>query len=172
MVLEQFAHIKVLFLDVDGVLTDGSVLVTERGEQLRRFSVKDGYAMQLAIKRGLHVAIISGGNSAGVEARLRGLGVKEIHLAVADKQAVLDKLVEQYGVSLDQVAFMGDDIPDLVCMKKVGLAICPLDAVEEVKAAAHYVSPKKGGEGCVREVLEKMLKLQGKWYDAEQLKSI
>jgi len=172
MVLQAFANIKVLFLDVDGVLTDGSVLVTERGEQLRRFSIKDGYAIQLAIKRGLRIAIISGGKSQGVLKRLRGLGVEDVFLGVGDKLTVMQDIMLRYDVALAEVAFMGDDIPDLVCLKQVGLALCPQDAVEEIKAVAHYVSPKKGGEGCVRDVIEKILKLQKKWDDDEHIKSI
>src|SRR5690606_22052314 len=172
MVLQAFANIKVLFLDVDGVLTDGSVLVTERGEQLRRFSIKDGYAIQLAIKRGLRIAIISGGKSQGVLKRLRGLGVDDVFLGVGDKLTVMQDIMLRYDVALAEVAFMGDDIPDLVCLKQVGLALCPQDAVEEIKAVAHYVSPKKGGEGCVRDVIEKILKLQKKWDDDEHIKSI
>lgn len=172
MVLEKFAGIKVLFLDVDGVLTDSSVHVTEAGEQLRRFSVKDGYAIQLAIKRGLRVSIISGGRSQGVMHRFRGLGVKHVCLDVADKLSVMHELVHKYEVGMAEVAFMGDDMPDLACMKEVGLALCPQDAAEEIKAVSHYISPKNGGNGCVREVMEKILKLQHKWYDDDKIKSV
>ncbi|RZF59612.1 KdsC family phosphatase [Sphingobacterium corticibacterium] len=172
MVLQAFANIKVLFLDVDGVLTDGSVLVTEQGEQLRRFSIKDGYAIQLAMKRGLRIAVISGGKSQGVLQRLRGLGVEDVFLGVGDKLTVMRDIILRYKVALTEVAFMGDDIPDLTCLKQVGLPMCPQDAVEEIKAVAHYVSPKNGGEGCVRDVIEKILKLQKKWYDNDHVKSI
>ncbi len=171
MVLRQFAHIKVLLLDVDGVLTDGSVLVTEQGEQLRRFSIKDGYAIQLAIKRGLRICIISGGKSQGVLHRLRGLGVEDIYLGVTDKLALMREIIIRYDVALAEVGFMGDDIPDLACLKQVGLPMCPQDAVEEIKAVARYVSPKNGGEGCVRDVIEKILKLQKKWYHEDNIKS-
>lgn len=172
MVLKQFAGIRVLFLDVDGVLTDGSVHVTEQGEQLRCFSVRDGYAIQLAVKRGLHISAISGGNSRGVWHRLRGLGVEDVYLGVSDKLSLMQELIGRYGVTVEEMAFMGDDMPDLACMKQVGLALCPQDAVEEIKAIAHYVSPKKGGEGCVRDVIEKILKLQQKWDGGDQVKSI
>lgn len=172
MVLQQFAQIKVLFLDVDGVLTDGSVLLTEQGEQLRRFSIKDGYAIQLGIKRGLRIAAISGGKSQGVLHRLRGLGVEDVFLGIADKLTLMREVILRYDVALAEVGFMGDDIPDLECLEQVGLPMCPQDAVEEVKAVAHYVSPKKGGEGCVRDVIEKILKLQKKWYDDDKIKSI
>lgn len=172
MVLEQFAGIKAFFLDVDGVLTDGSVHVTEQGEQLRRFSVRDGYAIQLAVKRGLHIFIISGGKSQGVRHRFRGLGVEEIHLDISDKLPLMQDLIKRYSFDRKEVAFMGDDMPDLACMKEVGLALCPQDAAEEIKAIAHYVSPQRGGEGCVRDVLEKALKLQKKWHNVDQVKSI
>lgn len=172
MVLERFADIKAFFLDVDGVLTDGSVHVTEQGEQLRRFSVRDGYAIQLAVKRGLHIAVISGGRSQGVWHRLRGLGVEDIYLDVSDKLSLMQDLIRRYGIDVKKVAFMGDDMPDLTCMEQVGLALCPQDAAEEIKAIAHYVSPKRGGEGCVRDVLEKALKLQKKWNSDEKIKSI
>jgi len=172
MVLQQFANVKVLFLDVDGVLTDGSVLVTEQGEQLRRFSIKDGYAIQLAVKCGLRICIISGGNSQGVLHRLRGLGVQDVYLGVTDKFAVMQEVALRYDVMLAEVAFMGDDIPDVACMRQAALRLCPQDAVEEVKAVAHYISPKKGGEGCVRDVIEKILKLQKKWHDHDKVRSI
>ncbi|PRD46171.1 KdsC family phosphatase [Sphingobacterium haloxyli] len=172
MILQRFVHIKVLFLDIDGVLTDGSVLVTEQGEQLRRFSVKDGYAIQLAIKHGLRIAVISGGKSQGVIHRLRGLGVEDVFLGVVDKLTLMQEIIRRYDVALSEVGFMGDDMPDLECLKLVGLAMCPQDAVEEIKAVAHYVSPKLGGGGCVRDVIEKILKLQNKWYDDDNIKSI
>lgn len=172
MVLRAFANIKLLFLDVDGVLTDGTVLVTEQGEQLRRFSIKDGYAIQLAVKRGLHIVIISGGKSNGVLHRLNGLGVTDVFLNVADKLTTMQEVVRRYQVAWSETAFMGDDIPDLACLKQVGLPLCPQDAVEEIKAVCDYISPKRGGEGCVRDVIEKMLKLQHKWYDDDNIKSV
>lgn len=172
MVLKRFVPIQILFLDVDGVLTDGSVLLTENGEQLRRFSIKDGYAIQLAIKRGLQIVIISGGTSNGVRQRLLGLGVEEVFLGVGNKLELMEKLLEERGLTCDQAAFVGDDMPDLACLKRVGLALCPQDAVEEIKAVAHYITPQKGGGGCVRDVIEKILKLQNKWYDEDHIKSI
>lgn len=172
MVLRAFANIKLLFLDVDGVLTDGTVLVTEQGEQLRSFSIKDGYAIQLAVKRGLHIVIISGGKSNGVLHRLNGLGVTAVFLDVADKLTMMQEVVRRYQVTWSETAFMGDDIPDLACLKQVGLPLCPQDAVEEIKAVSDYISPKRGGEGCVRDVIEKMLKLQHKWYDDDNIKSV
>ncbi|QBQ42399.1 3-deoxy-D-manno-octulosonate 8-phosphate phosphatase [Sphingobacterium psychroaquaticum] len=172
MILKDFSRVKAVFLDVDGVLTDGTVQVTEQGEQLRTFSIKDGYAIQLAIKRGLFIAVITGGNSQGVLRRLQGLGVTEIFWGISDKEELMLKKITEYGFSLSDVVFVGDDIPDLACMQKVGIAACPHDAVEEIKQISAYISPRKGGEGCVRDILEKILKLQGKWGEDITVKSI
>ncbi|MGO1242558.1 MAG: KdsC family phosphatase [Sphingobacterium sp.] len=172
MVLKKFEQIKMLFLDVDGVLTDGRVMVTEQGEQLRAFSIKDGYAMQLAIKAGLEIIVISGGRSQGVKHRLRGLGLTNIYLGVGDKFQLMKEILQERSFRLEQVAFMGDDIPDLQCMQYVGLALCPQDAVEDIKRVAAYVSPFPGGGGCVRDVIEKMLRLQDLWSNGLGIKSI
>jgi len=172
MVLKQFAKIKAVVLDVDGVLTDGTVLVTETGEQLRRFSIKDGYAIQLAMKVGLQIIVISGGNSQGVLQRMKGLRVEEVHLGVANKLALMQEIIAKQGLHNEDIAFMGDDIPDLLCMKEAGLALCPQDAVDEIKNIAAYVSPYRGGEGCVRDVLEKILRLRGLWNLETGIKSI
>lgn len=172
MILQDFSRIKLLFLDVDGVLTDGTVLVTEEGHQLRRFSIRDGYALQLAVKVGLKIVIISGGRSHGTRTRLQGLGLEEIHLGVKDKLSLMKEIVAGHGIALENVAFMGDDMPDLVCMQNVGLPLCPNDAADEIKAVARYVSPRRGGDGCVRDVIEKILKLQHRWRHDVDVKSI
>ncbi len=172
MILQDFARVKALFLDVDGVLTDGTVLVTEDGDQLRRFSIKDGYAIQLAMKVGLQIIVISGGRSQGVLKRLQNLGVLDVHLGISNKLQLMNEIIHRQGWSREDVAFMGDDVPDLDCLKNVGLALCPQDAVEEVKAVSGYVSPKNGGAGCVRDVLEKILRLKGLWDTGTGIKSI
>jgi 3-deoxy-D-manno-octulosonate 8-phosphate phosphatase (KDO 8-P phosphatase) len=172
MVLTQLKGIKYVFLDVDGVLTNGQVLVNEAGEQWRTFYVKDGYAIQYAIKQGLEIFIITGGRSTGIQKRFSGLGVREIHLNISDKLALLEQLKDQYGFNYSECLFIGDDMPDLACMQQVGIAICPADAADEIKRICHYVSVKKGGEGVVRETLEKILKLQGLWHDDTHVKSI
>lgn len=159
-------------MDVDGVLTDGAILVNENGEQLRTFNVKDGYAIQYAVKQGLLVFVITGGRSQGVLKRMEGLHVPEIHLGVSDKLSLLEELAARYGLSLADIAFIGDDMPDYSCMQQVGAAIAPADAVEDIKRVSHYVSTKRGGEGVVREIIEKVLRLQDKWHTEVLIKSI
>jgi len=132
---------------------------------LRTFNIKDGYALQLAVKKGYHVCIISGGRGEAMLKRFEGLGINNVFLGVADKVAVYQSLCEQYGLSAEQVLYMGDDIPDLKIMQLVGLATCPADAVPEIKAVSHYISPYTGGKTAVRDVIEKVLKVQQKWSD-------
>ena len=172
MVLTEFKTIRGFVLDVDGVLTDGTVQVNEAGEQLRTFNIKDGYAMQLAIKKGYPIFVITGGASLGVERRLQGLGIKEIHSRVVDKLSKLTALAKDYNLGLNQLMYIGDDIPDFSCMRAVGLAVSPADAVEEIKKISHYVSGFDGGKGVVRELIEKVLKVQGNWYVDESIKSM
>jgi 3-deoxy-D-manno-octulosonate 8-phosphate phosphatase (KDO 8-P phosphatase) len=165
MFLQQLKHIKAILLDVDGVLTNGMLMLTESGEQLRQFNIKDGYALQLAVKRGLKLAALSGARSKGVEYRLNGLGIKDVFLGLDSKIEVYNKYLLENDLSPEQVLFVGDDMPDLQVMKLAGLAVCPADAIEEIKAISHYISPKNGGEGCVRDIIEKVLKIQNLWYD-------
>ncbi|EEI91913.1 3-deoxy-D-manno-octulosonate 8-phosphate phosphatase, YrbI family [Sphingobacterium spiritivorum ATCC 33300] len=172
MVLQELARLKAIVIDVDGVLTDGTVQVDEHGEQLRTFNVKDGYAMHLAMSKGLQIIVISGGRNAGVQRRLEGLGIQEIHLGVADKLTLLQDITQRFRIELPDVMFIGDDMPDYKCMKAVGVAACPADAVEEIKQISHYVSGLGGGKGVVRELIEKTLKLQDKWYDDMNVKSV
>ncbi|WP_343556706.1 HAD hydrolase family protein [Sphingobacterium sp.] len=172
MVLTEFKSIKAFVLDVDGVLTDGTVQVNEEGHQLRTFNIKDGYAMQLAIKKGYPIFIITGGGSTGVELRMKGLGINEVHSKVADKLSKMKELARNYRLELSQLMYIGDDIPDFSCMKSVGLAVSPADAVEEIKKISHYVSGFGGGKGVVRELIEKVMKVQDNWYEDETVKSI
>ncbi|MDM1048912.1 KdsC family phosphatase [Sphingobacterium hotanense] len=172
MIFQKFTQIKAVVLDVDGVLTDGTLQVNESGDQLRTFYVKDGYAMQLAEKMGLMLWVISGGRSEGVRLRLQGLGVKEIHLGVSQKMDVLNELLTKYELIADQLMYVGDDMPDYEVMQVVGIAACPVDAVEDIKTISHYMSPFKGGRGVVRDILEKILKLQGKWGVQTHIKSV
>ncbi|MVZ63300.1 KdsC family phosphatase [Sphingobacterium humi] len=172
MIFQKFSKIKAVILDVDGVLTDGTLQVTEAGEQLRTFYVKDGYAMQLAVKMGLHLWVISGGKSEGVRKRLEGLGIQEIHLGVSNKRDVLESLMQQYEIESEYLLYVGDDMPDYEVMQLVGIAACPQDAVEDIKQISHYMSPFKGGRGVVRDILEKILKIQGMWGVETQIKSV
>lgn len=165
MFLEKLKNISAFVLDVDGVLTNGTLLLTESGEQLRQFNIKDGYALQLAVKKGFKIAVISGARSKGVEARMTGLGIKDVFLGVDSKAEIYHKFLKDSGLSSNQVLFIGDDIPDLRLMQMAGLAACPADAVEEIKALADYISPRVGGDACVRDIVEKVLKIQGLWVD-------
>ncbi|MES2004128.1 MAG: HAD-IIIA family hydrolase [Bacteroidota bacterium] len=161
--LEKFNHITTFVFDVDGVLTDGTLLVLPNGVMARRMSIRDGYALQLAVKKGYHVAIISGGNSPEVVDRLQKLGITDLWMGVEDKAAVLKQLMEKYRLAKEVVLYMGDDIPDLQVMKLAGLPCCPSDAAQEIKEIAVYISHLKGGEGCGRDVIEKVMRLRGNW---------
>ncbi|SOD14964.1 KdsC family phosphatase [Pedobacter xixiisoli] len=161
--LQNLKNITTFIFDVDGVLTNGTVIATESGELLRSFNIKDGYALQLAAKKGYHVCIISGGRGIALSKRFEGLGIADVFLGVDDKVEVFNNYIQRKGISPYQVLYMGDDIPDAEVMKLVGIATCPADAVEEIKAIAHYISPKNGGDAAARDVIEKVLKVQYNW---------
>lgn len=165
MFLSKLKNIKAFVLDIDGVLTDATIHVTESGEQLRRFNVRDGYAMQLAVKQGYLICVISGGKSESVILRLKGLGITEVHLGITKKLEVYHKFIHQHQLKPENVIYMGDDIPDMPVMNVAGVSACPSDAVEEVKAISDYISAKTGGDGCVRDLIEKVLKVQDNWFD-------
>lgn len=156
-------HITTFVLDVDGVLTDGSILVSTDGELLRSMNIKDGYAMKKAVRAGYTICAISGGKNEGVRTRLKNLGIVDVFLGIEEKTENLKKLFEQYKVKPENVAYMGDDIPDIAPMELVGLPTCPQDAVPEVKTVSKYISHKNGGKGCVRDLIEQVMKVQGKW---------
>ena len=168
-ILQKFKPIKLIAMDVDGVLTDGKLWLMPSLDLVRNMDIKDGYALQLAVKKGYHVVVISGAADTGaVENRLKGLGIWDVNMAVKDKSALLNKKVSELGFTKDQVLFIGDDIPDYEVMKNVGLSCCPADAVAEIIQIADYISSYKGGCGCVRDVIEKVLKLNNDWdLDAE-----
>ncbi len=165
MFLNKLHEIRAFVFDVDGVLTDGTVHVTESGEQLRSFNIKDGYALQLAVKRGYPVAVISGARSEGVRLRLRGLGITHIYLAIENKTETFQAFIREHELHPDQIVYMGDDIPDLPVMKLAGLPVCPADAADDIKAISGYISPRSGGQGCARDIIEKVLKVQNRWFD-------
>ena len=162
-VLEKFKTIKTFVFDVDGVLTDGTLLVLNDGQMARRMNIKDGYALQLAVKKGYRVVIISGGTSDAVRERLEKLGIKDCFLKVDNKKEKLMEYAEENLLIWDEILFMGDDIPDYVPMQLTGLPCCPADAATEIKQISHYISPIIGGSGCARDVIEKVLKLNGHW---------
>jgi len=162
-VLALFEKISVFVFDIDGVLTDGMLLVQEGGELLRHMNIKDGYALQLAIRKRYNIWVISGGQSSAVKLRLARLGVTEVYDGVKDKKALLELLMSRYRVPADQLLYMGDDIPDIPAMQLVGLPCCPQDAVPEVKQLSRYIARQPGGMGCVREVIEKVMKIAGTW---------
>jgi 3-deoxy-D-manno-octulosonate 8-phosphate phosphatase (KDO 8-P phosphatase) len=161
---EILNHITTFIFDVDGVLTDSSVHVTESGEMLRVMNIRDGFAMKAALESGYKVCIISGGNNEGVRIRLRNLGITDIHLASPNKVDTFKEYIDLYAIKPEEVLYMGDDIPDYHVMQLVGLPTCPQDASPEIKAISKYISHKNGGKGAVREVIEQVMKVQGKWH--------
>ncbi|MFI1743000.1 MULTISPECIES: KdsC family phosphatase [Thalassobellus] len=161
---EYLNHITTFIFDVDGVLTDGSVTVLTNGDMLRKMNVKDGYALKTAIDAGFNICIISGGSNEGVRLRLKGLGITDIYLGAHNKIEQLDEYLTANDIKSENVLYMGDDIPDYPVMKGIGLPCCPQDAVPEIKNISKYISHKKGGKGAARDVIEQVLKVQGKWH--------
>ncbi len=158
-------EISTFIFDVDGVLTDGTVTVFPNGELIRTMNIKDGYALKVAVDMGFRVCIISGGTNPAVKSRLQGLGITDIFLGAHNKIEQFNEYTELYEIDPGEVLYMGDDIPDLPVMKLCGLATCPKDAVQEIRNISSYVSQKNGGKGCVRDVIEQVLKVQDKWSD-------
>ncbi len=163
--LELFGQIEVFIFDIDGVMTNNKVLVMENGELLRSMDVRDGYAIRKAIEAGYQIAVISGGKSEGVRKRLESLGITDIYLGRLDKLDVFKELMSIYDWNAQKVLYMGDDIPDYSVMCRVGLPTCPRDAVPEIIQIALYVSPFFGGSGCVRDVIEKVMRLKHQWVE-------
>ncbi len=160
---DKLRTVRAFALDVDGVLTDNFVHLTESGEQLRRMNIRDGLGIRIALENGFPFCVITGGRSQGVIKRLSLLGIEHIYSGISDKWPVLMQFLEQFRLRSADVCYIGDDLPDLEVLRRVGLAACPTDAVAEVRAVADYVSPFAGGSGCVRDVIEKVLKSQDKW---------
>ncbi|HDR67479.1 MAG TPA: 3-deoxy-D-manno-octulosonate 8-phosphate phosphatase [Bacteroidaceae bacterium] len=164
---EGLQRVKAFAFDVDGVLSSPKVYVNPDGDLIRTMNTKDGYAIQYAVKRGYPIAIITGGKSESVGMRFRNLGLTDIYLGSSDKVHDFDDFILKYGIHAEDVLYMGDDLPDFYVMQKAGVACAPSDAVEEIKAISDYVSHFSGGEGCVRDVIEQVLRLHGRWMDGE-----
>ena len=159
----QLKKVKTFIFDYDGVLTEGTIIMTEQGEALRISNIKDGYALQLAVKMRYRIAIISGARSKSMEHRLKALQITDVFLGVGNKLETFHTYLRSNSIDPSEVLFMGDDIPDYQIMREVGMPTCPADAAEEIKKMARYISHVPGGKGCVRDVIEQVMKVQGKW---------
>ena len=159
----DFSNIALLAFDYDGVFTDGTVLLMPDGGQLRQAFVRDGYAVQWAAKQHITISIITGGRETAVINRMESLGVTDVHIGSSDKVAVMQTILKERGLTMEQVAYMGDDMPDLPLLRHVGLAACPSDAAPEVLEACSFISSKPGGKGCVRELIELLMKQRQVW---------
>lgn len=162
-ILSRFKGIHTFIFDVDGVMTNGQVLVTEKGELLRSMGVRDAQALRLAVEEGYRILILTKGKSEGVNIRLKDLGIIDIIYGIQHKLKAYEEFLDAYNLDEDGILYMGDDLPDYEVMRRVGLATCPADAVPEIREICHYISPLKGGDGCVRDVIEKVMKLNGTW---------
>lgn len=167
---EDIARVEAIVLDVDGVMTDGGIIPTPDGDFIRRYNAKDGYAIASAIREGLKVCIISGGRGRMLENRLQMLGVTRYYLNCMDKVTAIREFIADYNIDLEDVIYMGDDIPDLECMRLVGVPVCPADAAMEVVEASRYISEFNGGHGAVRDIIEQVMRAKGVW--AKNLKGV
>lgn len=163
MINYDLTKIKALVFDVDGVLSSSTINVDLNGDLLRTTSVKDGYALHLAVKMGFHVAIITGAGEESIPLRYGKIGLEDIFMSSSNKTEKLQQLLEKYNLTADEVLYMGDDIPDYKVMKQVGLPCCPRDAAPEIREVSTYISHFDGGKGCVRDVIEQVMKAQKKW---------
>lgn len=160
---ELIAQVEAFIFDVDGVMTDGKIIPIQGGDFIRCYYAKDGYALAYAVKQGCNVCVISGGFGQNLASRMERLGIKHCYLGCMDKIAALEDFVAKTGVNLDNTIYMGDDIPDLECMQRVGIPTAPADACSEVLEQALYISEYNGGAGAVRDIIEQVLRVQGKW---------
>lgn len=161
---EQLNSVKAFAFDVDGVFTDGTIIIHPSGELLRTSNTRDGFAVHRAVKLGFPVAIITGGKSSSVEQRFAELGVSDIYIGVTDKVEALNDFRLKYGLELSEILYMGDDLPDYKAMQIVGFPTCPSDAAPEIIALSVYISTYSGGRGCVRDVIEQVLRLKDLWH--------
>lgn len=163
MINYDLRKIKAIVFDVDGVLSAETITLHPSGEPMRTVNIKDGYALQLAVKMGLHIAIITGGKVEAVRLRYEGLGIPDVHLGCAVKIKTYEDFLAKYGLTDEEILYMGDDIPDYEIMKRCGCPCCPKDAAPEIQAISTYISPRDGGYGCGRDVVEQVLRAQEKW---------
>ncbi len=168
MINYDLSKIRAIIFDLDGVLSASTISLGADGSPLRTVNIKDGYAIQLAMKMGLRIAILSGCKIEAVRHRYEGLGMEDIFLGAAVKIQIYEQFLQKYGLKDEEVMFMGDDIPDLEVMRRVGCPVCPADACPEIKSVSLYVSQQKGGYGCGRDVIEQTLKAQDKWLSDER----
>lgn len=170
--IDAFQQIRLVIMDLDGVLTNGKLLIMDDGNWVREMDIKDGYAIQFAVRSGLKLAVVTGSSSNAVKERMAKLGVELFFENQKEKSVIVQELMIKFGLSAEQTLFIGDDIPDLDAFRVVGLKTCPVDAVTEVRSIADYISPYHGGNGCVRDILEKVLRIQGKWVVPSHISSI
>ena len=163
MIKYDLQKIRAIIFDVDGVLSQETINLPADGVPNRTVNIKDGYAIQLAMKLGLRIVIMTGANVEALRIRYQGLGMKDIYMGCAVKMKTYEEFLQQYGLTDEQVMYMGDDIPDLEIMQRVGCPVCPKDACTEIREASIYVSSRNGGQGCARDVIEQTLRAQGKW---------
>ena len=168
MINYDLRQIKTIIFDIDGVLSAETITLSADGEPLRTVNIKDGYAIQLAVKMGLRIVIMTGATTEAVRLRYERLGVEDIYMACAVKIKTYDQFLAKYGLTDSEVIYMGDDVPDLEILRRVGCPVCPQDACPDVKDACLYVSPYRGGYGCGRDVIEQTLRAQGKWLSSEK----
>lgn len=161
---EEVAQIRAFVFDVDGVFTDCRIMISNDGEILREYNVRDGLSVVRALEKGYPIAIISGSKGKQLQRRMESLGIKFIYLEKMSKVDSLKNFSDRAGIPLNEIVYMGDDYPDIEPMKMVRLGVAPADAADDVRAAAHYVSKFKGGEGCVRDVIEQVLRARGDWF--------
>jgi 3-deoxy-D-manno-octulosonate 8-phosphate phosphatase (KDO 8-P phosphatase) len=162
-ILAKFRLIKTFIFDMDGVLTDGTLLHLSSKKFLRKTNMKDGFVLKLASTKGYSIVILSGSSSKPVKKRMEYLGVTDVFMGIDNKKEHLQKYIESNNLNTDEILYMGDDVKDYTAMQLVGLPCCPADGVADIRQISKYISPYKGGEGCVRDVMEKVLKLQGNW---------
>jgi 3-deoxy-D-manno-octulosonate 8-phosphate phosphatase (KDO 8-P phosphatase) len=164
---EELLKVKAFVFDIDGVLSLQTISLNTFGVPNRTVNLRDGYALQLAVRKGYHVGIISGGNSKEYQKRLKYLGITDIYLNCRAKVEHFRKFIGKYNLDISEVLYMGDDIPDFEIMKIAGIPVCPADADSEIKQISTYISDKRGGEGCVRDIIEQVMRLHNKWMDSD-----